>query len=133
MSHHPVTTGPVPPALSPPALSPPVLSLPVLSPPRGWVFVPASEPGLLHRMRHVVRNSRSNLVLVALDPGATAPAHACLGVGVEFAWTAPRLGCLTWFHNLTATEAAATLEWVGGPVTGLAQIPAALRHRGAVA
>ncbi|WP_041292005.1 hypothetical protein [Kineococcus radiotolerans] len=101
---------------------------PAPSPSRGWVLVPASEPGLLHRARHVVRRSR-DLVLVALDPGATAPAHACLGVGVEFARSAPRPGRLVWLRDLTATETAAALEWIGGPLAGLGDPPAALRHR----
>ncbi|MFD0481665.1 hypothetical protein ACFQ46_03585 [Kineococcus sp. GCM10028916] len=96
--------------------------------PRGWVLVPAGEPGLLHRARAVVRNSR-NLVLVALDPGVATPARACLAVGVEFAWTAPRPGCLTWFRDLTAHETAAALDWIAGPVTELTAVPAALHRR----
>lgn len=100
--------------------------------PRGWVLVPAGEPGLLHRTRSVVRDS-PHLVLVSLDPGAAAPARACLGIGVEFAWTAPHLGCLTWLRDLSAHDTAAALEWIGGPLTGLATVPAALRHRVAAA
>lgn len=96
--------------------------------PRGWVLVPAGEPGLLHRARAVVRNSR-DLVLVALDPGVATPDRACLAVGVEFSWTTPRLGCLAWFRDLTAPETAAALEWIAGPVAELAAVPAALHHR----
>ena len=105
-----------------PAASAPVPTL------RGWVLVPAGEPGLLHRARVVVRNSR-NLVLVALDPGTAVPDGACLAVGVEFTWSAPRPGCLTWFRDLTAREAAVVLEWIAGPVAELTAVPAALDHR----
>ncbi|PRY12171.1 hypothetical protein [Kineococcus rhizosphaerae] len=95
---------------------------------RGWVLVPAGEPGLLHRARSVVRTSR-DLVLVSLDPAAATPARARLGVGLELPWTAPRPGRLVWFGDLTALETAAVLEWIAGPVAGLATVPAALRHR----
>lgn len=103
---------------------------PAAAPPpsRGWVLVPATEPGLLHRARSVVRASR-DLVLVALDPGVGTPAHACLGVGVEFPWSSPRPARLVWLRDLTATETAAALAWIGGPLQGLADPPAALRHR----
>lgn len=101
---------------------------PPTSSPRGWVLVPAGEPGLLHRARSVVRTSR-DLVLVSLDPTAVTPARARLGVGLEFSWTAPRPGRLAWFSDLTALEIAAALEWIGGPVAGLATVPAELRHR----
>ncbi|WP_432521432.1 hypothetical protein [Kineococcus sp. SYSU DK006] len=100
--------------------------------PRGWVLVPAGEPGLLHRMRLVVRNSQ-DLVLVQLRPGAALPARACLGIGLEFAWSAPRLGQLVWFRDLTAAEVGLAQQWLAGPATALADPPAPLRHRIAAA
>ena len=105
---------------------------PGLPAPRGWVLVPADEPGLLHRVRRVVQNSQ-DLVLVRLEPRAATPAGASLGVGLEFAWSTPRLGRLTWFGDLSAADVGLVEQWLAGPAPNLAHPPAALHHRIAAA
>ncbi|GAB7192928.1 hypothetical protein NUM3379_36370 [Kineococcus sp. NUM-3379] len=91
-----------------------------------WVLVAPGEPGLLHRLRPVVRE-RPDAVLVLLD----APRRDVPGaqVGLARGSGGRALTGLVWFTGLTAGDVEVLLRSLAAGATG---IPAGLEHRAVV-